>query len=223
MKVLPAIGDISSSVIREKLARGEEVKGLHPAVLEEINKRGLYEIKLPSEARIVRKWIYEKIAEWETVLDTNEVRIELGGSLVSGLFVSEGANKYDADVKFIVKNPEDPEILRKIEVATGLRYRKTINIRELPPEKNTATLMEKVFEIPGVEMPVDVEGLVRQGPYINSHKLVLKVLTLNEQEEVRRKKRELRDDKEAYKKYKYEIRDGVIRRAKETGLIVKEK
>ncbi len=211
--VLPSVGKISSSDIREKLARDYKVEGLPVPVLVEIKKRGLYEgTKENTETEFVRKWIEEKIESWKKMFDPNEIEVELGGSLVSGLFVLEGAKNYDADIKFIVKNPEDSEILRKIQSVTGLEYRKTIHIKELPPEKNLAVMVEKTIVIPEVSLPIDIEGCVRQGPYINSHKLYRKFFSSDELELIKKRKGELRKDKEAYKKYKYEVRDELMRR-----------
>ena len=133
--------------------------------------------------------------------------------------VSEGIEKYDADVKFIVKNPQDQKILQKIESVTGLKYRKTLRIRELPPGKNIATLMEKIILIPGVALSVDMEGCVRQGPYINSHKLYARLFSREELEAVKQKKRQLRNNKDAYKEFKYQTRAELIKRAVAAKLI----
>ena len=215
IRILPAVGKISSTEIREKLVQGLEAKELPSAVFEEINKRGLYKsIDENIDIRAVKKWISEKIDGWKTIFDPNEIEVELGGSLVSGLFVQDGAEKYDADVKFIVKDPQNEVILQKIQAVTGLEYRKTIRIKELPTDKNTATMMEKTFIVPELKLPVDVEGCVRQGPYLNSHKLYTKFFSAEEMEEIRKKKKELRKDKESYKKFKYELRDELMRRAK---------
>lgn len=212
--VLPAVGDISSSQIREKLAQGQEVTKLHPKVYEEIKKRGLYESSRENiETQAAKKWILERIAEWKSKFDPNEIEIELGGSLISGLFVYDGANKFDADVKFIVKNPEDQAILQKIQSVTGLEYKKTLRIKELPPEKNTAVMMEKTVEVPGLSLPLDIEGCVRQGPYVNSHKLYSEYFSSEELSQIKEKKKELRGNKEEYKKYKYEVRDELMKRA----------
>ena len=214
VRVLPAVGNISSSEVRDKIARGLDVEELHPAVLEEIQKRGLYKSDMERLAPLAaKKWISDKIDGWKRDFDPNEIEVELGGSLISGLFVFDGAEKFDADVKFIVKDPQDEHILQKIQSVTGLAYKKTIRIKELPPEKNTATMLERVFVAPELALPIDVEGCVRQGPYLNSHKLYAEFFSPDELEEIRRKKKELRADKEAYKKFKYEVRDELMRRA----------
>lgn len=212
--VLPAVGEISSSEIRAKLAQGHEVAELHPGVYEAIKERGLYESSRENiETQAAKKWILERIEEWKRKFEPHEIEIELGGSLVSGLFVFDGADKFDADVKFIVKNPEDQAILQKIQFVTGLEYKKTIRIKELPPEKNMAVMVEKIVVVPGLSLPIDIEGCVRQGPYINSHILYLQFFTPDELFQIKRKKKELRKDKERYKKFKYEVRDELMKRA----------
>lgn len=218
--VLPAVGTISSSAIREKLSRGEHVKEVPREVLDEIKKRGLYaRLEMAPETLYVRDWILKKIDQWKRHFDPASIDVELGGSLVSGLFVREGADRYDADVKFIVKDPQDPEVLRRIEEVTGLRYRKTIRIRELPPEKNTSVMMEEVFKLPGISLPIDVEGCVRQGPYFNQHKYYEKLFSAQELAEIRQRKLELRGDKEKYKQYKHAVQDTLVERARRAGLL----
>jgi cytidyltransferase-like protein len=210
-QILKSVGSISSSAIRKKLAKGLFIEELPAKVFKEIKKRGLYNSAV-HETRVVKKWILDKINGWKKKFDRHEIHVELGGSLISGLFVREGAEKYDADVKFIVKNPQDPAILKKIGRVTGLKYKKTIRIKELPSEKNISTLMEEIFKISGVLLPIDVEGCVRQGPYFNSHKFYTKFFSQHELEEIRKKKKELRIDKNLYKKYKYKMRMLLLKR-----------
>jgi cytidyltransferase-like protein len=211
--VLPAVGDISSSKIREKLAKGQAVTELHPGVYREIKNRRLYENSREEiETQAAKKWILTKIVEWEKQFDPHEIKVELGGSLISGLFVFEGADKFDADVKFIVSNPEDQTILQKIESVTGLKYKKTLRIKELPPEKNTAVMMENTVTVPGLSLPIDIEGCVRQGPYINSHKFYPLYFSPDELRQIKETKKALRGNKEEYKKFKYEMRDELMRR-----------
>lgn len=211
LRLLPSVGPISSSTIRKKLAKELFVEELPTTVFKEIKKKGLYNSSL-HETGVVKKWVLEKINSWKKKFDSHEIQVELGGSLISGLFVREGAEKYDADIKFIVKNPLDPIVLKKIGHVTGLKYKKTIHIKELPSEKNTSIMMEKIFKIRGVLLPVDVEGCVRQGAYLNSHKLYARFFSPRELEEIRKKKKELRSDKDSYKKYKYKIRALLMKR-----------
>ena len=67
--ILPAVGQVSSSEIRERLSRGEFVKEIPSVVYQEIKRRGLYEgIPLSAESQLVKKWILERITEWQAAL-----------------------------------------------------------------------------------------------------------------------------------------------------------
>jgi hypothetical protein len=158
------------------------------------------------------------IAEWQEALG-NQVQVLLGGSLVSGLFVTEGAEVIDVDVRFLVDDPQDEQIRQQIEAVTGLVYRKTIPVADWPSGESLGVMVEGKLTHPELPLPLDVEGCIRNKAYIGWAKFYRLVLTETELADLLRRKAELRSDKKAYKAFKSEIRDEVERRAIAAGLV----
>lgn len=163
--------------------------------------------------------VQQLVAQWQDALGS-AIQVVLGGSLVSGLFILDAETKVvDVDVRFLVDNPEDEENRQRIEQVTGLKYRKTIAVNDWPSGQSLGVMVEGMIEIPGCELPLEVEGCIRNPRYVGWARFYTTVLTDKELAEVRHRKLELRSDKKAYKAYKESVRAEVARRVMALGLL----
>jgi hypothetical protein len=159
------------------------------------------------------------ISQWQEALG-NSVQVLLGGSLVSGLFVFDDETQViDVDVRFLVENPEDELLRQRIEQVTSLRYRKTIPVSDWPSGQSVGVMVEGILEIPGLTLPLEVEGCIRNPRYVGWARFYTLVLTEEELAKIRQRKAELRNDKKVYKAYKESIRQEVQRRVLEQNLL----
>jgi len=162
------------------------------------------------------------VAEWQKTLGEN-VKVVLGGSLVSGLFILDEETKViDVDVRFLTDDPESEELREQIEAVTGLKYRRTITVNDWPTGTSVGVMVEGMLTVPELALPLDVEGCIRNPKYVGWARFYQTVLTSDELSAFRRKKAELRHNKAEYKKLKEEIRAEVVRRCVELGLVEKE-
>lgn len=158
------------------------------------------------------------MAQWQDALGT-EVEVVLGGSLISGLFILEGADCIDVDVRFLTENPMSESLRSRIETVTGLAFRKVIPVGDWPNGESQGVMIEGKLNHPELALPLDVEGCLRNRAYVGWARFYRLVLTENELAEVRRRKLALRTDKKAYKTFKSKIRSEVERRAIAAGLV----
>ena len=169
----------------------------------------------------ILKKIQALIAGWQEKLGT-EVKIILGGSLVSDLFIIDHETKViDVDVRFLVNNPEDKNLREKIESVTGLKYRKTISVADWPTGSSGAVMVEGVLTIPGVGLPLDIEGCIRNPKYVGWGQYYRQVLTPEELGNFRQQKIMLRHNKVEYKILKSKIRQMVEDRCLAQGIVKK--
>lgn len=166
------------------------------------------------------KKVNELMARWQRDLG-DEVEVVLGGSLASDLFVfDEEAKVVDVDVRFLVDNPEDKGICKKIEAVTGLAYRKTIAVEDWPSNSPSPGIMvEGKIEMEGIPLPLDIEGCIRNRKYVGWARFYRQVLSPEEIRDFIKKKKMLRGNKAEYKKMKSEIRAEVERRCIEKGFV----
>lgn len=158
------------------------------------------------------------VTEWQAQLP--EVQIVLGGSLVSGLFILDEETKLvDVDVRFLTDEPPTDDLIKKIESTTGLKYRKTITVADWPSGESQGVMIEGQIKIPDVELPLDVEGCLRNTKYVGWAKFFQEVLTKDELAAFFERKKQLRGDKKAYKALKEEMRQLVVKRSVERGLV----
>ena len=161
------------------------------------------------------------VGDWREQLGS-DVEVVLGGSLLSGLFVaSEDTKVIDMDVRFLTDTPDDVQLREKITQVTGLTYRKTITVVDWPEGTSSAHMLEDVREVDGLSLPLEIEGCLRNRNYVGWAKYWPQVLSEEELDDVRRKKQELRHDKQAYKAYKDGILAEVKKRVVERGLLEK--
>ncbi len=159
------------------------------------------------------------VAKWQAALG-DDVQVILGGSLVSGLFILDSeTTAIDVDVRFLVENPEDEEIRQRIESVTGLKYRKTIPVADWPEGSSVGVMIEGFIKIPELDLPLEVEGCIRNTHYVGWARFYQQVLTLDELAEIRRRKIKLRHDKRAYKVFKQEVLAIVQRRVLDRRLL----
>lgn len=163
------------------------------------------------------------VSTWQAHLG-EKIKVGLGGSLMSGLFVWDDQTEViDVDVRFLVDDEQvfDAEIRERIESVTGLKLRKQITVSNEPDETpSTGLLLEGRFTVPGVSVPLEVEGLLRNRRYASWAHLYPTVFTQDELREFLRMKRALKaaGDRAAYKAYKSEIRREADRRIVSRGL-----
>jgi CRISPR-associated protein Csx3 len=162
------------------------------------------------------------IEEWQKLLP--EVDIVLGGSLVSGLLVlNENTKIIDVDLRFLTKGGVSDEELQKltekIESVTGLKYKKTIEVADWPGGVSEGILVEGKVEIQGIDLPLDIEGCLRNEKYIGWAKYYKQVLSEQELEQFKKEKIRLGDDKVAYKALKQRMVAEVQKRCLEKGLV----
>lgn len=158
------------------------------------------------------------IAQWQDVLGT-EVEVCLGGSLASGLFILEGADVIDVDVRFLSNDPMSVSLRSRIETVTGLVFRKIIPVSDWPSGESQGVMIEGKLEHPELSLALDVEGCLRNRAYIGWARFYRLVLTADELAEIRSEKLRLRGDKSAYKALKSRWRSEVERRAIAAGLV----
>jgi hypothetical protein len=114
--------------------------------------------------------------DWQKKLGT-DVRVVMGGSLVSRTLARTDTKPVDMDVRFLTDNPEHD--YPKIEAATGLKLRKVIDVDEYPSGKSKGYLVEGPLTTNGVTF--DVEGMVRTpSGHLGITKYYPKVMTPDE-------------------------------------------
>ena len=57
-------------------------------------------------------------------------------------------------------------LISKIESITGLKYRKDINVSDWPNGESKGIQIEGQIKYPGIELPLDIEGCLRNDKYI---------------------------------------------------------
>ncbi len=139
--------------------------------------------------------------EWRAKLGP-DYEVELAGSLRSDTFILEGREKIDADIRFCVADPGIPEHIARIEAVTGLRYRTSIDVNDWPDGMSRAHLIEGCMSIPGMTLPLKIEGCLRNRRRANWHELYLKYFTRIELERYRRTKFQLRNQPDEYMRLK---------------------
>jgi|GEM_PF-1910141 len=158
------------------------------------------------------------VAQWQAALG-DDISVLLGGSLVSGLFIAEGARAVDVDVRFLTdRRVDDPVLIARVEASTGLKYRKTITVSDWPQGQSAGVMVEGLLDA-GLGLPLEVEGCIRSRAYIGWARFYREVYSPEELAEIRARKVALRDDKAAYKKYKAVIRDEAECRCLARGLV----
>ena len=158
------------------------------------------------------------IATWQAELG-DEVNVILGGSLVSDTFVAEGAKVIDVDIRFLVVDPNTQGLVKKIETATGLTYRKTIQVGDWPQGSSIGHLIEGFLDLAGLDLTAEVEGCLRNRRYVGWHRYYKAVFSTMELAEFRADKLRLRGDKSAYKVRKDIMRSECERRATALGIV----
>ena len=159
------------------------------------------------------------VSQWQAALGSS-VKVALGGSLTSGLFVfDEQTEVIDVDIRFLVENPQDERVRQAIEDATGLRYRKKIAVRNWPAGQSVGVMVEGIIEIPGLALPLEIEGCIRNPRYVGWAKFYPVVLSQDELAAIRLRKAQLRSDKKAYKAFKQDVLADVQRRVTKQGLL----
>lgn len=179
------------------------------------NESVLSEESFPGESKVLA-FVENLIRTWQRKLP--DMQIVLGGSLASGVFVPQGAVSIDADIRFLTDTP-DMNAVRRVERVTGLTYRKTIQAGDWPSGTSVSHLVEGFIDVPGIELPLELECQVRNMKYVGWARLYPKVLTSAELAEIRAGKIALRGDKAAYKAFKAKWRDEVEKRAMKRGIV----
>jgi hypothetical protein len=206
------------------LERGENLSD-RPALQELANHVLTFEQR-DYKVEAITKHVQELINEWQTALP--EVKIVLGGSLISGLFIlDEETDAVDVDLRFLV--PETPStetastqgLISKIESVTGLKYRKTISVADWPEGTSDGIQIEGTLTIKNVDLPLDVEGCLRNDKYVGWARFYKDVLTSEELEQFKMEKIRLRHNKTEYKALKQQVVEEVKRRCLQKGLVTK--
>ena len=204
------------------LERGEVLSN-RPTLKELANHVINFE-KRDYKVEAITKRVDQLIEKWQGELP--DVQIVLGGSLVSGLFIfDEQTDSVDVDLRFLVPatpSTEDAvtqELIKKIEKVTGLKYRKTISVADWPEGTSAGIQIEGEITIDGVELPLDVEGCLRNDKYVGWARYYKDVLSPKEFAQFKSDKIRLRDDKEAYKALKQEVIAEVKKRCLERGFV----
>jgi len=161
------------------------------------------------------------IAEWQRALG-DKVEVVLGGSLVSGLFILEGAESVDVDVRFLTDDPLNEGLRRRIESVTALAFRKQITVNDWPSgSQSPGVMVEGKLTHPELALPLDVEGCIRNRAYVGWARFYRTVFSPAELEEMLARKLALRADKKAYKAFKSGVISEAQRRCLELGLVQK--
>lgn len=172
----------------------------------------------PLSIEQIKLKVDEMIELWQEKLP--EVEIVLGGSLVSGLFILDDKTKVvDVDVRFLTDKPITEELQKKIEAVTGLQYRKIITVSDWPNGQSEGMMIEGKIDLPDFELPLDVEGCLRNKKYVGWGKFYKEVLSPEEIADFLSRKKLLREDKIAYKALKQEMLRVVMKRSIERGLV----
>ncbi len=160
------------------------------------------------------------IAQWQKALGS-EVEVILGGSLVSGLFILEGAEAIDVDVRFLTDDPTNEELRQRIEEVTDLSFRKQIPVGNWPSGESLGVMVEGKLTHPELTLPLDVDGCIRNRAYVGWARFYRQVFSPTELEEMLARKLALRSDKKAYKAFKSSVIDEAQRRCLSLGLVKK--
>ncbi len=135
------------------------------------------------------------VAGWQAQLGT-DITVILGGSLVSGLFIwDEDTKLIDVDVRFLVDDDQvlNGQMRERIETCTGLKFRKQLRIgNPADPDDpvSDGVLVEGQFHVAGLDIPLEVEGCIRNRDYQSWAHLYCEVFTQEELAEIRSTKRE---------------------------------
>ena len=161
------------------------------------------------------------VARWQETLG-DAVEVILGGSLVSGLLImDEETETIDMDVRFLTERPLDEDLRSHIEAVTGLRYRKTITVNDWPTGMSEAVMVEGFLSVDGLDLPLEVEGCIRNTRYVGWARFYKTVFSADELEEFRAAKIRLRHVKAEYKRLKTRMVEEVKKRCFEQGLVSK--
>lgn len=161
------------------------------------------------------------VARWQEVLG-DSVEVILGGSLVSGLLImDEETEAIDMDVRFLTERPLDEELRSRIETVTGLRYRKTITVNDWPTGTSEAVMVEGFLSVDGLNLPLEVEGCIRNPRYVGWARFYKTVFTADELAKFRSAKIRLRHVKAEYKRLKTGMVEEAKKRCFEQGLVSK--
>jgi len=161
------------------------------------------------------------IAQWQVALG-GEVEVVLGGSLVSGLFILEGAEAIDVDVRFLTDDPTNEALRHRIESVTALSFRKQIAVNDWPSgAQSPGVMVEGKLTHPELALPLDVEGCIRNRAYVGWARFYRTVFSPTELEAMLAEKLSLRADKKAYKAFKSGVIAEAQRRCLERGLVKK--
>jgi len=159
------------------------------------------------------------IVPWQEKLQP-EIQVVLGGSLVSDLLlVNEQTIAVDVDVRFLCDHPEDSVVLGKVQSATDLLYRKTIEVDDWPSGTSKGMMMERTIYLPENPLPFEIEGCLRNRRYVGWHQYFHQVLSESELQRIQERKKELQHDKGAYKLFKQEVLALVKTRCLERGIV----
>lgn len=206
------------------LERGEDLNSRQ--TLKELASHILTFEKRDYKLEAITNKVNAMVRQWQTALP--DVEIVLGGSLVSGLFIlDEKTDAVDVDLRFLSKKDISPEseeakeLIRKIEAITGLKYRKTITVSDWPSGSSEGIQIEGALHLDGVDLPLDVEGCLRNDRYVGWAKFYKQVLSQEELDFFKTEKIRLRDDKTEYKALKQRMIEEVQKRCLEKGLVTK--
>lgn len=206
------------------LERGEDLNSRE--TLKELASHILTFEKRDYKLEAITNKVNTMVRQWQTALP--DVEIVLGGSLVSGLFIlDEKTEAVDVDLRFLSKKDISPEsdeakeLIKKIEAITGLKYRKTIKVSDWPHGTSEGIQIEGAIQLEGVDLPLDVEGCLRNDRYVGWAKFYKQVLSQEELDFFRTEKIRLRDNKIEYKALKQRMIEEVQKRCLEKGLVTK--
>ena len=206
------------------LERGEDLNSR--PTLKELASHILTFEKRDYKLEAITDKVNTMVRQWQTALP--DVEIVLGGSLVSGLFILDKETEaIDVDLRFLSKRDISPEseetkeLVRKIEEITGLKYRKTISVADWPDGSSEGIQIEGAIHIDGVDLPLDVEGCLRNDKYVGWAKFYKQVLSKEELEFFMAEKIRLRHNKTEYKALKQRIVEEIKIRCLEKGLVTK--
>ena len=204
------------------LERGENLNDR--VTLQELADHVLTFEQRDYKVEAITKRVQEMINKWQEALP--EVKIVLGGSLVSGLFIlDEETDSVDVDLRFLAHSTpsteatETQDLIKKIEEVTGLKYRKTIKVADWPEGESDGIQIEGEVTLDGMELPLDVEGCLRNEKYVSWARYYKDVLSPEELSHFKAEKIRLRHDKVAYKALKQEVIAEVKKRCQEKGLV----
>ena len=154
--------------------------------------------------------------EWQQRVG-DDIKVVLGGSLVSKTYVQHGKELPDLDVRFLTKDPERD--WPRVAEATGLKFRKARMFDDYPNGQSKGVLVEGPVTRNGITF--DVEAAVRSPDYVGWARFYPEVMTPREIEAYRKEKADLKSsgDKDAYKALKLRVLDEVKKRVNDWGLL----